>query len=109
MNASAISMTPDYKFIYITNRLESHPEGDAVVYFKITGEGRALERIGEIRTELDHPRAAEIIACNGGLYYIVGSRTEKGAVVYEINGQTGELKEVARNKEVISPSGFALV
>lgn len=111
MNGAAISITPDSQFIYVTNRLEANPEGDAVVGFKVLEGGKALERIGQTRTGLDHPRAAEIFVCeqDGEWYYIVGSRTEKGAAVYQVNKRTGNLKEVARNTEVIQPSGFAVV
>jgi len=109
MCASAINITQDQQFIYVTNRLESHPEGDAVVWFKVAPNGRSLERMGELRTGLDHPRAAEIFESSGISYYIVGSKTEKGAVVYSIDGGNGNLTEVARNADVLSPSGFVAV
>lgn len=115
MCASSINITSNNRHIYVTNRLESNPKGDAIVWFDISQDGKELTRKGEIRTGLDHPRAAEIFRCenndnhDGKEFYIVGSKTEKGAVVYGIDGNTGELKEVARNMEVLSPSGFALV
>jgi 6-phosphogluconolactonase (cycloisomerase 2 family) len=109
MCASAINMTPDKRFIYITNRLESHPKGDAIVWFMVSSDGRNLERMGELRTGLDHPRAAEIFEYDGRNYYIVGSKTEMGAVVYFIDMENGNLKEIARNADVLSPSGFVAV
>lgn len=102
-------MTTDKRFIYVTNRLENHEAGDAVVWFKVTSDGRSLQRQGELRTGLDHPRAAEIFEHDGISYYVVGSKTEKGAVIYRINANDGGLQEVARNKDVLYPSGFALV
>lgn len=109
MCASAINIPPDNRFIYVTNRLECNSKGDAVVWFKVSTDGRSLQRAGELRTGLDHPRAAEIFECKGKLHYIVGSKTEKGAVVYSIDTESGELKEIARNQDVLSPSGFVAV
>lgn len=107
MCASAINTTPDKRFIYVTNRLEGHPHGDAVVWFKVASNGRSLQRQGELRTGLDHPRAAEIFELEGQAYYVVGSKTEKGAVVYRVE-ETGVLEEIARNKDLLSPSGFVV-
>jgi 6-phosphogluconolactonase (cycloisomerase 2 family) len=109
MCASAIHATPDFRFIYITNRLESNPKGDAIVWFRIAEDGRSLQQQGKLRTGLDHPRAAEIFDCQDSLYYIVGSKTERGAVVYKIDAGSGALEEVARNMDVLSPSGFVRI
>lgn len=107
--ASAINLTEDGRHLYITNRLENHPDGDAVVWFSTSKDGRELQRQGELRTGLDHPRGAELFDAHGKSYYIVGSKTGRGAVVYERSKVDGDLTEAARNVDVVAPSGFALV
>lgn len=109
MCAAALVATPDFRYIYATNRLESHEKGDAIVWFRISEDGRGVTRLGELRSGLDHPRAAEIFEAGGQLYYIVGSKTETGAAIYKIDSSTGALSEFARNKEVISPVGFVVI
>jgi 6-phosphogluconolactonase (cycloisomerase 2 family) len=104
MFASAILLSADNRFIYITNRMENHPEGDAIVWLEISKDGDKLSKKSEVRTGLDHPRGAQL--SEDGRYLITGSKTQKGAVLYERNAQHGSLKEVARNEDVIAAACF---
>lgn len=110
MNAAAILISPDSKTIYVTNRLEGNSAGEAIVWFSVAEDGSRLRREGEIRSGLDHPRGAELLTIDGAQYLITGSRTEKGAVVYECDpANGGALKELARNDHVLQPSCFVVV
>lgn len=106
LNAAAILLSKDARTVYITNRLEGHPQGDTLVWFSVSGDGGELSRRGELRLGFDHPRAAQLLECEGKEYLITGSKTGKGAVIYQRGEQSGDLREVARNSEVQHSSCF---
>jgi 6-phosphogluconolactonase (cycloisomerase 2 family) len=109
MNAAAILLSSDSRFLYITNRLEGNPKGDSLVWFAVSADGSNVERKGEIRTGLDHPRGAALFKHQEQEYLITGSKTEKGAVVYRVDTETGNVQEVARNTSVQHPSCFVIL
>jgi 6-phosphogluconolactonase len=103
MCAAAILISPDDRFLYISHRLEHHPEGDALVWLEILEEGARVTRRGHIRTGQDNLRGAAI--SRDGRFVITGSRKGKGAVLYE-RDEDGSLRLVARNEHVVMPSCF---
>lgn len=108
MNGAAILLTEDGRFLYATNRLEQHPDGDAIVWFSVSGNGDTIQRLGEIRSGLDHPRCAYLFSAEQKNYLIAGSKTQTGAVIYE-RKDDGSLVEVARQEKVQHPSCFSLL
>lgn len=106
LNAAAILLSKDARSVYVTNRLEGHWDGDALVWFSVSEDGSQLSRKGELRVGLDHPRAAQLLEVDGKEYLITGSKTQTGAVIYERNPATGDLAEVARNGDVVHASCF---
>ena len=70
---------------------------------------RTLQRRGELRTGLDHPRCAYTFLVADRKFLIVGSKTQSGIVIYERHKETGDLKEVVRNMDVIGSSCFLLL
>lgn len=106
LNAAAILLSKDAHSLYVTNRLEGHVQGDALVWFSVSQNGSQLSRQGELRTGLDHPRAAQLLELDGTEYLITGSKTQKGAVIYRRDAKTGDLTEVARDESVVHASCF---
>ena len=108
MNGAAVVLTSNSRYVYVTNRLEGREEGDAVVWFSTGEDGASIERKGELRTGLDHPRCAYRFAISGQDYLIIGSKTQTGAVIYACRND-GSLDEIARNNDVDQPSAFVLL
>lgn len=106
MFASAIMLSEDAQHLYVTNRMENHPQGDSITWYGVSKDGSDLEKLGDIRTGLDHLRGAALFSAQDRSFLVTGSKTGKGAVVLERHKQTGGLTEVARQDEVCFPSCF---
>ena len=108
MSASAIMIAPDNRFLYVTNRDEGHREGDAIVWFSIPSDGATLSRAGELRSGVQHPRAASLVGPIGD-YLVTGSPKADGVVIFSRNTRTGDLTLLDTFPEVIAPSSFLAV
>lgn len=106
MSASAIVLSEDARTMYVTNRGEDHPQGDAIVWFALGEQGEAPMRQGDIRTGVNNLRGAGLFEADGKRYLITGTRAGKGAVIYEREPEHGNLVEVVRNDSVTQSSCF---
>ncbi|KAG9080588.1 hypothetical protein FRC06_006390, partial [Ceratobasidium sp. 370] len=107
--AELLLVTTPTPLLFVTNRNETHPEGDSISVFsplKSSGGKEGFEMIASTRTGLRHVRGAAF----GGLdnkYLIVGGADKGGVKVYERYGARGEnLKVVASMPGVVAPTGF---
>ena len=105
MSASAILLSPDGCFLYVTNRDENHKDGDLIVWFSISACGTQIARAGELRCGFQHPRAAALVGMDGR-YLVVGSCFENGVKIYSRNIESGALKEGEYLLDVTQPSCF---
>lgn len=106
MFASAVVISKEGTAVYTVNRLEGHPLGDALVWFRISEDGSRLSRLGQVRTGLDVPWAASMFHCDGKEYLISGSRTGTGAVIYGVDQNELSLSEVARTEDIRNATCF---
>ncbi|QRW15492.1 lactonase, 7-bladed beta-propeller [Ceratobasidium sp. AG-Ba] len=98
--------------LFVTNRNETHPEGDSIAVFsplKNSNGKEGFEMITSTRTGLKHVRGAAFGGA-GDKYLVVGGADKGGAKVYERSGTKGEiLTEVASMPGVVAPTGFLWV
>ncbi|KAF8627748.1 hypothetical protein AX17_006115 [Amanita inopinata Kibby_2008] len=91
-------------YVYVSNRNDPSPEGDAISIFA-TSKEMTLELVAEVRTGLKHVRGMAL----GGpddRWLIVGGVNGGGVKVFErVDGGTG-LRLVAENEGVEAPTGF---
>ncbi|KAJ3932612.1 MAG: Lactonase, 7-bladed beta-propeller-domain-containing protein [Lentinula lateritia] len=94
-------------YVYVSNRNHPSPEGDSVAIFSIE-KPDAPELIAEVRTGLRHLRGMEfggpddMYLCAGGLY-------AGGVRIFERTEGGRNLKLVAQNSSIKSPTGFLWV
>ncbi|KAG8687919.1 hypothetical protein FRC08_011709, partial [Ceratobasidium sp. 394] len=110
--AEVLLTTTPTPLLFVTNRNETHPDGDSISIFsplKNSSGKDGFEMIASTRTGLRHVRGAAF----GGLddkYLIVGGADKGGVKIYERYGARGEnLKVVASMPEVVAPTGFLWV
>ncbi|KAH9949314.1 putative isomerase YbhE [Amylocystis lapponica] len=93
-------------YVYVTNRNDTHPAGDAIGIFSIADPDK-LERVGEVRTGLRHLRGMQF----GGpddKWLIVGGVYGPGVKIFERVDGGKSLKELAF-LAVEAPTGFLWV
>ncbi|KIM76833.1 hypothetical protein PILCRDRAFT_826047 [Piloderma croceum F 1598] len=105
-------------YIYVSNRNTGtqDPRGDTIAIFERlstpNSDGSLLTLIAQVYTGLDQIRGMEFgPAENGGEAYLVASgfAGTGGVVVYERTAGGRALKEVARNKDVLTRTSFVWV
>lgn len=94
-------------YIYVSNRNDPSPEGDSVAIFSIDEPG-APKLIAEVRTRLNHLRGMEF----GGpdnKYLVAGGVNGGGVKVFERTDGGKNLKLIAEDTTIKSPTGFLWV
>jgi 6-phosphogluconolactonase (cycloisomerase 2 family) len=90
-------------YVYISNRNDPSPEGDAIAIFST--EGSELALIAEVRTGLSHVRGM-VFGGDDDRWLIVGGVNGGGVKVYErVDGGKG-LRFVAGNEGMVKATGF---
>jgi 6-phosphogluconolactonase (cycloisomerase 2 family) len=90
--------------MYISNRNDPSPEGDTIAIFSVE-DPEGLELVEEFRTGLKHVRG---IAFGGpdDRWLIAGGVNGGGVSIFERIDGGRNLKLVARNENIESPTGF---
>jgi 6-phosphogluconolactonase (cycloisomerase 2 family) len=91
-----IGITPNGKFLYASNRLQ----GDGIAIFSINEADGMLTKAGYQPTGV-HPR--NFIITPNGKYLLSASRDDSIVEVFEIDENTGLLKNIDKNIEVDTP------
>jgi 6-phosphogluconolactonase (cycloisomerase 2 family) len=91
-----IGITPNGKFLYASNRLQ----GDGIAIFSINEENGMLTKAGYQPTG-SHPR--NFVITPNGKYLLSASRDDSIIEVFEIDENTGLLKNIDKNIEVDTP------
>ncbi|MDR0748166.1 MAG: lactonase family protein [Tannerellaceae bacterium] len=91
-----IGITPNGKFLYASNRLQ----GDGIAVFSINEENGMLTKAGYQPTGA-HPR--NFVITPNGKYLLSASRDDSIIEVFEIDQNTGLLKNIDKNIEVDTP------
>ena len=106
--AEILIPTPNEKFsdpyLYVSNRNDPSPEGDTVSIFSIADD--TLDLISEVPTGLNHVRG---MAFGGpdSEWLVVGGTKGGGVKVFQRIEGGKNLKQVAHDPNVQSPTGFA--
>jgi len=106
--AEILIPTPNEQFptpyLYISNRNDPSPEGDTISIFSIVDD--TLDLISEVHTGLNHVRGMEFGGPNSE--WLVAGGTKGGGVKIFQRAEGGmNLKQVAHDPSVESPTGFA--
>jgi 6-phosphogluconolactonase (cycloisomerase 2 family) len=91
-----IGITPNGKFLYASNRLQ----GDGIAIFSVNEADGMLTKAGYQATGI-HPR--NIVITPNGKYLLSASRDDSIIEVFEIDENTGLLKNIDKNIEVDTP------
>jgi 6-phosphogluconolactonase (cycloisomerase 2 family) len=91
-----IGITPNGKFLYASNRLQ----GDGIAIFSVNEENGMLTKTGYQPTGT-HPR--NFVITPNGKYLLSASRDDSIIEVFEIDENTGLLKNIDKNIEVDTP------
>lgn len=91
-----IHISPNGKFLYASNRLKN----DGIAIFSINQEDGKLTKVGYQTTGL-HPR--NFIITPNGKYLLLASRDDNAIQIFEINTETGLLKDTYKNIELDMP------
>lgn len=91
-----IHISPNGKFLYASNRLKN----DGIAIFSINQEDGKLTKVGYQTTGL-HPR--NFIISPNGKYLLLASRDDNAIQIFEINTETGLLKDSYKNIELDMP------
>lgn len=84
-----IHLSPDERFLYASCRIKS----DGIAVFKVSSENGRVERVGYCLTG-KHPRNFAITP--NGKYILVACRDENAIEIYEVNRETGMLKDTGK-------------
>ncbi|KZS96560.1 putative isomerase YbhE [Sistotremastrum niveocremeum HHB9708] len=98
--AAEILLSPSKTHLLISNRNDTHPLGDPIAIFTLHP---TFERVGEVRTGLNHIRGMQF--SKDGKYLIVGGANGGGVKVFEWSGEGEWAKEVA-HVELEAPTDF---
>ncbi|SDX36363.1 6-phosphogluconolactonase [Lutibacter oricola] len=93
--AAAIKMSPDGKFLYVSNR-----GSNTIAIFSFNFENGKLELVDQQYTEGETPRDFEISPT--GEWLLVANQDSNTIIVFKRDLNSGKLKEVAKNSEVQS-------
>lgn len=106
--AEILIPTPNERFqtpyLYVSNRNDPSPEGDTISIFAIADD--TLDLISEVATGLNHVRGMTF----GGVdseWLVAGGTKGGGVKVFQRVEEGKNLKEVAHDPTVQSPTGFA--
>lgn len=106
--AEILIPTPNEQFptpyLYVSNRDDPSPEGDTISIFSIADD--ALDLISEVPTGLNHVRGIAIGGLNSE-WLIAGGTKGGGVKIFQRVEEGKNLKQVAYNPDVQSPTGFA--
>jgi 6-phosphogluconolactonase len=91
-----IHVSPDGRFLYASNRLNA----DGISIFSINTDNGLLTKVGYQLTA-KHPR--NFVITPNGKFLLLASRDENKIEVYEINNETGMLKNTNRNIYISKP------
>lgn len=91
-----IAVTPDGKYLYSSNRLQ----GDGIAVFTINEEDGHLTKQGYQYTAV-HPR--NILISSNGKFLLVANKDSHTIEIYEIDRQTGLLKNTQKDIRIESP------
>lgn len=90
--------------LYVSNRLERHiaklepylkdvpkdlPPGDAIAIILLSSDGRKVEKVKHVRTNLDVVRGMRL--SEDGKYVVVVGQESGGVEIYEISGERGDV------------------
>lgn len=106
--AEILIPTPNERFpdpyLYVSNRNDPSPEGDTVSIFSIVDD--ALDLISEVPTGLNHARG---MAFGGpdSEWLVIGGTKGGGVKIFQRIEGGKNLKLVAHDPSVQSPTGFA--
>ena len=90
-----IHLSPDEKFLYVSNRLEA----DGVVVFKVNNGGQ-LQRVGYQPTG-KHPR--NFMITPSGNHLLVACRDDNNIEIYKRDAATGLLSATGKSIKLPSP------
>jgi len=93
--------------LYLSNRNEDHPEGDAITIFSPSSAETPFHYVGEVRTGLKHLRAVTFGGENDR-YLVLGGLNGGGIKVFERSEDGTQLKELAHLADGIvgKPTSF---
>ena len=106
--AEILIPTPNERFpspyLYVSNRNDPSPEGDTISIFAIADD--TLDLISEVATGLKHVRGM-MFGGQSSEWLVVGGTHGGGVKVFERVEGGKNIKEVAHDPSVKSPTGFA--
>ena len=106
--AEILIPTPNEQFptpyLYVSNRNDPSPEGDTISIFSIADD--ALDLISEVPTGLNHVRGIAFGGANSE-WLIAGGTHGGGVKIFQRVEGGMNLKQVAHDPSVQSPTGFA--
>jgi 6-phosphogluconolactonase len=98
---AAIRLTPDEKFLYVSNR--GH---NSITAFKVK-ENRLLEKVGTYASEGDHPRDFNITP--DGCFLLVAHMITNNLTLFKIDKNTGELTLLKKGIKTPEPVSIVFV
>ena len=90
-------------YMYVSNRNDPSPEGDTISIFAVAGD--TLDLISEVATGLNHVRGMALGGPNSE-WLVIGGTNGGGVKVFQRVEEGKNLKEVAHDPSVQSPTGF---
>jgi len=91
-------------YLYVSNRDDPSPEGDTISIFSIADD--ALDLISEVHTGLNHVRGIAFGGPNSE-WLVAGGTKGGGVKIFQRVERGKNLKQVAHDPDVQSPTGFA--
>ena len=105
ITTSAVQVTPDGRFVYISNRditnRQARTGEDSIVGFSIDAQTGRLKKIGHFPCE-HVPRSFTV--SESGKYLFVAGQMDDHLGVYSVNRETGMLKRVKQYPTCVRPS-----
>ncbi|KAG9011828.1 hypothetical protein FRB94_007554 [Tulasnella sp. JGI-2019a] len=92
------------QYIYVSNRLDTNPEGDSVAIFSLN----PLTLVTQVRTGVQNIRGMALGGANGE-YLVLGGQTSGGVVVYKRDNGGASLTELARYADLEQVTTMVLI
>ncbi|PVG00360.1 putative isomerase YbhE [Serendipita vermifera] len=104
MLAAEILLSPNKKFIYVSNRNDPSSEGDTIAVYSVPSSNETSKLIREIRTGVTHARGMNF--SKDGKYLAVAGSHTSSVRIFEVLQESpdGEVKEVANVQGLEKPT-----